>query len=164
MKEYISTIIYVCIFSVILELILPENKLKKYVGVLVSLVIIITLISPVIDVLKNEDVIATISSTIEDIQGKVETKKYDFNNLQNRLIFSSVKEKLEEEIYAKCKERFGLRYGIKKVKITLDEEYKLENINIYVGNLPEVSLASEIIDYLSSSYEIDAGVINVIRE
>ena len=32
MKEYASTIIYICIFAIILELILPDNKLKKYVG------------------------------------------------------------------------------------------------------------------------------------
>jgi len=35
MSEYISTIIYICVFCIILELILPENKLKKYIGVLV---------------------------------------------------------------------------------------------------------------------------------
>ena len=39
MTQYVSTIIYICVFSIILELILPNNKLKKYVSVLVSLVI-----------------------------------------------------------------------------------------------------------------------------
>ncbi|MBQ8044025.1 MAG: stage III sporulation protein AF [Clostridia bacterium] len=164
MQQYISTIIYICVFSVILQLILPDNKLKKYVGVLVSLIIILTLISPVIDVLKNDDVIAVISSTLDNIQSKVQVKEYDVPNLQNKIVLSATKEKLEEEIYTKCKEKFDLKFGINKVKIFLNEEYTIEDIDVYVKNLPEVAQAAEIIDYITSEYGIEAGAINVIRE
>lgn len=164
MLEYISTIIYICVFAIILQLILPENKLKKYVGVLVSLVIILTLISPVIDIFKNDNVIATISASIDEIQSKVNIKEYNFKDLQNRVVFSSTKEKIEEEIYINCKEKFDLKYGINKVKITLNKEYIIEDIDVYVKKMPEVALASEIIDYIVMEYCIDAGVINIIRE
>lgn len=164
MSEYISTIIYICIFSVILELILPDNKLRKYVGVLVSLVIILTLISPIVNVLKNEDVTLAISSAISNIQSKVEVKGYDFNNLGNRLIFSTVKEELEDEIYTKCNEKFGAKFEVSKVKILLNEEYKIEDIDVYVKRLEEVASAGQIIDYIASVYEIDASIVNVIKE
>lgn len=164
MSEYISTIIYICIFSVILELILPENKLRKYIGVLVSLLIIFTLISPIINVLKNEDVTQVISSAIDNIQSKVEVNEYNFNNLEHRIIFSSVKEDLEEEIYTKCKWKLDEKFGISKVKINLNEEYKIEDINIYVRKLEQVANAVEIIEFVSDQYEIDASVINVIKE
>ena len=42
MKEYISTILYVSIFSIILELILPDNKIKKYINSLIGLLIVIS--------------------------------------------------------------------------------------------------------------------------
>lgn len=164
MFEYISTIIYICIFSVILELILPSNKLKKYIGVLVSLLVILTLVSPIINVLKNENVIQVISSAVDEIQSKVTVKEYNFGNLQNSLIFSSVKEKLEDEIYTKCKEKYDIKYGISKVKISLDEQYKLEDIDIYVRKLEEVANAGEVIDFVAYEYEIAPSVINVIKE
>ena len=164
MKEYVSTIIYICIFMVILEMILPDNKLKKYVWVLVSLIIIITLINPIVNVLKNDNVIEAISTGIENIQGKVHIKEYDFNNLQSTMISTSVKKKLEDEIYSKCKERFDLKYGINKVKIILSEDYTIEDIDIYVKQLQEIASAAEIIDYIEKEYNIDNGVVNVIRE
>lgn len=164
MQQYISTIIYVCIFSVVLQLILPDNKLKKYVGVLVSLIIILTLISPVIDVLESDDVIAVVSSTIENIQSKVEAKEYNTLNLQNKIVFSSAKKNIEEEFYEKCKEKFDAKFGINKVKISLNDRYTIENIDVYVKRLPEVAQAAEIIDYITSEYKIEPRVINIIRE
>jgi len=164
MSEYISTIIYICIFSVILELILPNNKLRKYVGVLVSLLVILTLISPIISMLKNDNVTQVISSAIEDIQSKVQIQEYNFNNLQNRLIFSTVKEDLEEDIYKKLKEKHDSEFGVVKVKLSIDEEYKIKAIDVYVRCLEEVASAAKIIDFISYEYEIDARIINVIKE
>lgn len=164
MTEYISTIIYICIFSVILELILPNNKLRKYIGVLVSLLVILTLVSPIINVLKNEQVTQVISSTIENIQSKVEIKEYEFNNIENRIIFSSVKNDLESEIYTKCKEKLDTKFQISKVKISLNEEYKIEDIDVYVKELEEVIMAAEIIDFVANEFKINPSIINVIKE
>lgn len=164
MSQYISTIIYICIFSVILQLILPENKLKKYVRVLVSLIIILTLISPVIDVLATDNVIAVISSALENIQSNVEIKEYDSLNLDSKIVFSSAKKNIEREIYIKCKEKFDTKFGVSKVKISLNEEYIVEDIDIYVQELPEVAQAAEIIDYIASEYQIKVNLINVIKE
>lgn len=164
MQQYISTIIYICIFSVILQLILPENKLKKYVGVLVSLIIILTLISPVIDILNNNTVVETISSTLDNIKSNAEIKDYSTINLDSKIVFSSAKKNIESEIYAKCKEKFDSKFGISKVKISLNAEYVVEDIDVYVNNLHEVAMAGEIIDYIAQEYQIKANLINVIKE
>ena len=164
MKEYISTIIYICIFSVILELILPDNKLKKYVGVLFSLVIILNILSPIVNLIESEAVEETISSTIDKLHDKIDVKEYNFQNISNKLIFPSEKENLENEIFTKCKKRFDSKYGVRKVDISLNENYTLENIDVYVNELPEVALAGEIIDYVVKEYNIQPSIINVIRE
>lgn len=164
MSEYVSTIIYICVFCIILELILPENKLKKYIGVLVSLVIILTLISPVLNLFESDSVVATISNAIDNVKSKIEVKEYDFSNIKNRIILSSTKENIEEDIALKCKEKFGLKYNISKVRITLTDTYLIRDIDIYVKNLPEVAMAGEIIDYIASSYNIQVSLINVIKE
>lgn len=164
MKEYISTIIYICIFSVILELILPDNKLKKYVNVLASLIVIMTLISPVVNVLNNNDVVEVISSTLDNIQDKTEVKEYNVSNIENRIIYSSVKEKLEEDIYTKCKQKWDKYFNIKKVEINLNKEYKLEEIQIYVCKISEVTSSAKLIDYISKEYEVNPRTIKVIKE
>ena len=164
MEQYISTIIYICIFCIILELILPENKLKKYVNVLAGLIIIITLISPIIDVLKNETVVSTISNKLKEIQNNIEVEEYNFSNLQNRLIFSSVKEDLEDDIYKKSKEEFKLICTINKVKINLNMEYKTETVDVYVEGNIEVNDATKIIDWIAKEYQIDEKIVNVIKE
>ncbi len=164
MSNYISTIIYICVFCIILELILPENKLKKYIGVLVSLVIILTLVSPLVNLFESEQVIATISEAVDSIKSKIEIKQYDFSNLKGRIIFSSTKENIEREIINSCTEKFSIKYEIRKVKINLTEDYIIQDIDIYVKKLPEVSMAGEIIDYVSKKYNISAELINVIRE
>ena len=164
MKEYISTIIYICIFSVILELILPDNKLKKYVNVLASLIVIMTLITPVVNVLNNNNVVEVISNTLDNIQDKTEVKEYNISNIENRIIYSSVKEKLEEDIYTNCKQKWDKYFDIKKVKINLNKEYKLEEIQIYVSKIQEVTSSAKIIDYVSNQYEVDSKIIKVIKE
>lgn len=163
MSEYISTIIYICVFCIILELILPENKLKKYIGVLVSLVIILTLISPVMNLFESESVVATISNAVDSIKSKIEVKEYNFGNVKNKIILSSTKENLQEEIASKCSEKFT-NYNISKVRIALTEDYLISDIDVYVKNLPEVAMAGEIIDYVAGTYNIQADVINVIKE
>ena len=163
MSEYISTIIYICVFCIILELILPENMLKKYIGVLVSLVIILTLISPVLNLFESESVVATISNAIANVKSKIEVKQYDFSNMKNKIILSSTRENLEDEITAKCREKFT-KYNISKVRIILTEDYSIDDIDIYVRNLPQVSAAGEIIDYIAGTYNIGSDLINVIKE
>ena len=163
MSEYISTIIYICVFCIILELILPENKLKKYIGVLVSLVIILTLISPVLNLFESESVVVTISNAVDSIKSKMEVKEYNFSNMKNKIILSSTKENIQKDILFKCKEKFT-KYNISKVKIRLTEDYLIEDVDIYVKNLPEVRVAGEIIDYVSGIYNIQSDLINVIKE
>lgn len=164
MSEYVSTIIYIAVFSIILQLILPNNKLKKYIGVLVSLVIILTLVSPVIDILKNEEVISVISNAVKTVQSNVKIKQYNLVGFKDKIILSSTKENIEKEIHTSCVEKFGIKFSVTKVKINLSDDYTIEDIDIYVERLDSIADAGEIIDYIAKEYTIDASVINVIRE
>lgn len=163
MKEYISTIIYVCIFSIILELILPDNKLKKYVGVLISLIVILVLISPVVNFLKNEDIIATISSTVEDMNISLDnTISYNFEDYKDKVVLGNVKDKLEEEIENSCKEEFN-NVQIIDVKILLSTTYEIENLVIYTENIKEVETARNIITFIEEKYNINENITKVVQ-
>ena len=166
MKEYISTIIYICIFSIILELVLPDNKLKKYVGVLVSLVIILTLVTPVIDVLNEENVIQTISNTIETIQAntKIAATSYDFAALKDKTVLGSVKSSLEKELLDNCKEKFKAKVQISDVEINLDSNYEIASITLYSITKLDIVMVKEILSYLEDEYNIKDYLVEIVEE
>jgi len=163
MKEYISTIIYISIFSIILELILPNNKLKKYITGLIGLLVVIVISTPIINFLKNEDVILALSNAIDEINiSSDEFKSYDFSKERDRIVSSSVKEMLEQEIKEACNNDLE-EYKISKVRINLDDEYKVEEINITASNITDVEDARKIINYITNTYNVKEQVINILK-
>ena len=167
MTNYITTIIYISIFCIILELILPDNKLKKYIGVLISLVIILTLVSPLIDFFNEDRIVEVISKSIDDIKLNVKSKdnlSYDFSDYKGRVVLSRVKEKLESEILNGCKQKFKADFEISKVDISLNADYEITSINIYVKKVNEINSAYRIINFLEEEYNIKDFLIQVIEE
>lgn len=163
MKEYISTIIYISIFSIILELILPNNKMKKYIVSLIGLLIVIIVSMPVINFFKNEDVILALSTAIDEISFSNETMhEYDFVKQRDRMVSSSVKDKLEEEILSSCNKDLK-EYSISKVRINLDDEYKVKEIDVFVKSINDVEDARKIINYITDTYNVKEQVINIIK-
>lgn len=163
MKNYISTIIYICIFSIILELILPESKLRKYIATVIGLLIIITLVTPVFNFLKNDNVVEVISSTLNKVaSNNVDKKnKYDFSNLQNKMILNRTKENIEEDILKSCTQKFDGK--VKKVSIKLNDKYNIESIKVYVSDMEEIYLASQIMEYITDEYNVQNEYIEVIK-
>ena len=163
MKEYISTIIYVAIFSIILELILPNNKLKKYIAGLVGLLVLVVISSPVINFFKNENVIVALSNAVSEITTpNIEVKSYDFSKEKDRMVSSSVKELLEDEIKQAC-DNYLSEYKVSKVIIELDDEYKVVEINVTATNILDVEDARKIINYITDTYNVKEQVINIIK-
>lgn len=163
MKEYISTIIYVAIFSIILELILPNNKLKKYITALIGLLVVIVIASPVVNFLKDGDVIIALSNAIENVGTSQDTyPTYDFSKERDKIISSSVKEKLEDTIYESCVNKFP-NYIVIGTDIEIDEEYKVKEINIIVKNIDTVQDARKIINYITETYNVQEQIINIVK-
>jgi len=163
MKEYISTIIYISIFSIILELILPNSKLKKYITTLVGLLIVIVVASPVINFLKNDDVILALSNFVDEIVVEDTAQiRYDFSKKTNSIINNSVKEKIELDIENTCEKELK-EYNISNVNLSLDGNYNISEINITVGTDIDVEDAKKIINYITDTYNVQEQVINVIK-
>ena len=114
--------------------------------------------------LNKEDVVETISSTLESLSGKTNWKEYDFSDLKTNMIFGNVKENLEEELYNECKNKFASSFDITDVKVDLNANYNVEAIKIYVLNVEEVANLSQIISFIQETYGIDKEVIKIIKE
>ena len=103
-KEYVTSILYIAIFAIILELFLPNTKLKKYVSSFISLLIIFVIASPIFTVLKKDGVERALDNAIFAISGntgissKSSKDDINFKEYLNTTIVSRVKTNLEEEL------------------------------------------------------------------
>lgn len=167
MKEYILSIMYIAIFALVLELIIPDGKLKKYVISIISLLAIITIISPLKNVLKAENVESTIKNVTETLSNNVNTKdidisKYDFSKYSNTNITTSVKEKIEKSII----EELGTD-EVGDVNVILDDEYIIEKVEIYMvkknSELLGTAKLSKIIQKVSDKFNIEQSKIKIIE-
>ena len=66
-KSYINTLLCLGIFIKILQLIIPKNKSRKYIYSLTGIIMIITVISPIVNLLKNEKIEAGINQVLSNI-------------------------------------------------------------------------------------------------
>ncbi|MBR6689329.1 MAG: stage III sporulation protein AF [Clostridia bacterium] len=162
MKEYIISLIYVAVFSIILEVVLPDTKLKKYISTMIGLLVIIVTISPIIDLLNNEDVLTNISRTYANMNLNIETLSlnYDENMYGNEHIKYDVKRKIELDILNECNTTGILA---NRVNIVLTDEYLIKEVNIYVSDVNTVEDANKIIRKITDKYELKRSYINVIK-
>ena len=123
MQSYIQSIIYISIFVVIVELILPNSNLKRFVTVIVSLIVIMTIISPIYN-FANEDTMQNLNNVINAIsnpsnfQDKIESTDIDISKYSSKTILSTVKANLEKSI-------------LKALKSDLKASVSLDDVNKY---------------------------------
>ena len=65
-KNYINLLLCLGIFVTILQLIIPKNSSRKYIYSFVGIIMIIGILSPVINFLKNGDVKTQISEVLSN--------------------------------------------------------------------------------------------------
>lgn len=164
-KMWVSSMLCLGIFITFLQLIVPKTNLKKHIYALVGVITIITIISPVVDLLKEDSinnsvsqVIASISDDKEEI--KIDSGKYD--DITKKAVIDELSNTIENDIRLKLKDK---SIDVTNVYITLNESYSIEKIEIYVEkNIPDTTSISEIAKYINIEYGIDYSKISVIKE
>ena len=162
MKEYITTLIYVSVFSILLELIIPETKLKKYISTIISLVILILVVTPIVNVVKAENILEVLAGKVDEINFNItnSSKEYDVNLYNNESISSSVKKRIEEDIHINCNKQ---EFNVVMVDVSLTDEYLITDVNIYVKDISNVDDARDIIRYVTDKYNLKKNYINIIK-
>lgn len=168
-KEYVTSILYIAIFAIILELFLPNTKLKKYVSSFISLLIIFVIASPIFTVLKKDGVEKALDNAIFAISGNAGTSStgnkddINFKEYMNTTIVSRVKANLEEELYNSFTKNLKDITTVEKVNVTLDENYKIEEVEVYVKD-GSISMAKLILDRIISQYDIPSTMLKVVNQ
>lgn len=171
-KEYINIIIYISIVIVILEMITPETKLKKYIITLTSLLIILLIASPIVNVFKNESFNVISKNLIDTLSTKYEKTKilYDSDSIskyENKKINAKVKESLEDEIKTYITNKY-INIKVTKINCKLKDDYSLSEIEIDIkaidSILDKLNLVSSLIKDLKMQYKISENIFKINME
>ena len=152
------TIVIVSIF----EMLLPNNRTKKYIRMVLGVYVIFNIVSPLI---KNKDVFNFNNIDIEEYTS-VETSSVNQTSMNER-IKKLYSEELEKDITKKIKEK---GYEVKKCKVSVqiaddEEETKINKIKLIVSktqeevkNNIENSAENKIVTEIQKIRKIDTGV------
>jgi len=152
------TIVIVSIF----EMLLPNNRTKKYIRMVLGVYVIFNIVSPLI---KNKDVFNFNNVDLEEYTS-VETSSVNQTSMNER-IKKLYSEELEKDITKKIKEK---GYEVKKCKVSVqiaddEEETKINKIKLIVSKTQEEvkndienSAENKIVTEIQKIRKIDTGV------
>ncbi|MBM7869211.1 stage III sporulation protein AF [Clostridium pascui] len=185
-KAWISNICTVVLFITAVEIILPDNSLKKYAKFVLGLILMTVIINPIMKVYdKNFDInvmSSNVEKSIEIRESKSNMEEYKKNNLNATLeTFNSNLKKLSEE---KLREKFkdmdfevrvksdiehnqvkitsievgSKEKGIQKIKKVAVESFKSEK-----ENANESERLNEVKQFLSKELNIQEKLIKIYQ-
>lgn len=168
LKTYIEQLLYVAIFIVLIELILPKGNMRKYVYSLASIIILFVIISPVFSSANEINIKGALDNVVQAISkstknNDVKNEAIDFNNFKNKIITNSVKEKIEVDIKEKL---LTIGLEVEGVEIDVNDKYQFDEVAISIKSLGDeenkaINKASEAISLIAEAYKIENSKITI---
>jgi stage III sporulation protein AF len=99
MREWIINIVIMIVFVTFLEIILPSSNMKRYIQMIIGLLIIIVLINPFINLItKDINIEREVFANIGESFSYDQSGNSEYIELQNKQIINMYKQKLYKEI------------------------------------------------------------------
>lgn len=165
-KNWISALLCIGIFISVLELILPKSKTKKYIYVLVGIVTTITLISPGINLFKDENIAENVSAVLSNLSNDVNINSgvdvEEYKNNQEKMVKQEFINSLKKDIEFKLT-TLGIR--VKEVYVSLADNYDIQLIRVKTRKIEDNTLGqvNKIIEHINTQYDIPYSKIEVIE-
>lgn len=166
-KNWISVLLCLGIFVTIIRLVIPKNNLRKYIYSLIGIITIIALVSPLIDIFKNNDMQDSIKSVLSNLDEEenvnVDTEKY--SNVKEEAVKKSFIQSIKNDVKSKLEEK---SIGVKSVDVFISDNYDIEKIEINIEKIDtskaSISSVTQIVKYINEEYDIGYSKIEVIEE
>ena len=145
-KNFVITLVSMIILITAIELIAPDNSMKKYVKFVLGTILIAVMISPIISLISNGEEVLTkeIEEYIQIADNKSIEASNEYKQNNSEIVF---KESLEQNCISLLKEKFkDLDF-----EINIDCDVDMKNINYLINNVnigvkdKEVSTIKKII-------------------
>lgn len=166
-RNWISVLLCLGIFVTIIRLVIPKNNLRKYIYSLIGIITIIALVSPLIDIFKNNDMQDSIKSVLSNLDEQenvnVDTEKY--SNVKEEAVKKSFIQSIKNDVKSKLEEK---SIGVKSVDVFISDNYDIEKIEINIEKIDtskaSISSVTQIVKYINEEYDIGYSKIEVIEE
>lgn len=139
-KAYFLNIISVILFTVLVEIIMPNSSFKGYIKLVLGLLVILAVVKPItnltgfnVDSFVDTDELYVTSTQIEEVQN-VQINTVFCNNLENA-IETDVKSKFNEDVEVSVEADANEIRNITVTSVTDDKKYNIEKyiFETYVG-------------------------------
>lgn len=166
-RNWISVLLCLGIFVAIIRLVIPKNNLRKYIYSLIGIITIIALVSPLIDIFKNNDMQDSIKSVLSNLDEQenvnVDTEKY--SNVKEEAVKKSFIQSIKNDVKSKLE---GKSIVVKSVDVFISDNYDIEKIEINIEKIDtskaSISSVTQIVKYINEEYDIGYSKIEVIEE
>lgn len=158
MSSWAEQIILAIIIVTIIELILPQNKNKKYIQMVLGIYVLFNIISPII---KNKDSFSIEKYNIENYQTQTQYE-VDQSSMDKKLEKIYLEE-LENTVISKFQEK-GFEVSKCEIDAILDTTKKnagIHSITVKVKNSNNDEDFSEIKEEIATEFEIEVDKINI---
>lgn len=164
LKQWCEGIIIAIIISIIIEMLIPDNKSKKYVKVVIGIYIMFVSLNPILEIINYDFDFSNIFAY------ETTAASTDLNNNIKDVYVLGIEEKIKEDV-----EELG--YNIENVKVEVDSNYEqIEKILLKLGSnsnsniikIEEINIGKkedkkqnylDIVDMLIDNYSIEEDKI-----
>lgn len=184
LRNFISTLVATLILITAIELIAPDNSMKKYLKFVLGLILMAVILNPIINFFTKGESILTeaIDKYEKEIISNSEKNNIKTDNKNNNLQEESFKKNFNKNCESLLSKKFteynfssqidctmdftkdDLNFKINKLRIGIKNKNikKIEKIDLN-KNTKEVdeSVQKEIKDYLSDELDVDRGKIEI---
>lgn len=128
-SDWAEQLVVSLILVTIIEMLLPNNKIKKYVSTVIGIYIIFCIISPFINKNEIEDILESSQKSLEQIQiqSQINTAKTEESSIEALYI-----QEFEKDVIKKVEQ---LGYKVKKCEVSIEIDATKENAGIHAINL-----------------------------
>lgn len=131
-KNWVLDIIIVIFFIAFVEIILPTSNMRKYINVVLGLLVIIVLINPIINIIsKDIDIGKEVFLNINNYNKFSASDDYNFIDVQNDQMANLYKDILANDIEELIE--IGDKYNIVKIDIYIEEDINKDNYGEIYG-------------------------------
>ena len=158
-KSFVITLVSMIILITAIELIAPDNSMKKYVKFVLGTILIAVMISPIVSLISNGEEVLTkeIEEYIQIADNKSIEASNEYKQNNSEIVF---KESLEQNCMSLLKEKFkDLDFEI-NIDCDVDMKninYLINNVNIGVKNKEVSTIKKIIINKSNDSTEVSSN-------
>ena len=164
-RNWIVALLCLSILIVIIQLVIPKTNLRKYIYTLIGIITVITIISPVVDLLKKQDIKESIADVISSFNTNDVTVSVNSSDLEEKKtglvkvqFIDSIKQDIKDKLESK-------NITVKSINVSVDDNYDITKLEIKILKSKNgIVSVNEIVKYLNNEYGIDYSKISIVEE